>query len=128
MRKCSDFTILLAEDNPGIKDLYVKAFGKEGYKVLTCDNAASIMAELNDGKVDLLVTDLEMPAANTLELFPFLKKEHPNLPVIIVTGHYVDLQQDFLARGYKIAAFFNKPTDLAVLKAKAREILKIDAP
>ena len=127
MRKTSDFTILVAEDNPGVKALYVKVFEKEGYKVLTCDNAASIMAELNDGKVDLLLTDLEMPAANTLELFPFLKKEHPNLPVIVVTGHYVDLQQDFLSRGYKIAAFFNKPTDLAVLTAKARQILKIDS-
>ena len=66
-------------------------------------NAAQILAELKEEKIDLLVTDLEMPAANTLELFPALKKEYPRLPVIVVTGHY-RTQQDFLARGYNIAA------------------------
>jgi DNA-binding NtrC family response regulator len=124
--KKSDFSILFADDNPSVKAIYVKAFTQEGYRVLSCDNAAQILADLKEEKVDLLVTDLEMPAANTLELFPTLKKEYPRLPVIVVSGHYRDLQQDFLARGYNIAAFIHKPTELSVLKEKIREVLKID--
>lgn len=126
MKKNSDFTILFADDNPSIRAIYTKAFNREGYRVLTCDNASQILAELNEEKVDLLVTDLEMPDANTFELFPVLKREYPRLPVIVVTGHYKDLQEDFLARGYNITTFLNKPTEILTLNEKIKEILKID--
>jgi CheY-like chemotaxis protein len=125
--KCSDFTILFAEDNPAIQKIYVKAFTQEGYKVLTCENASQVLAELTEQKIDLLVTDLEMPDANTLELFPALKKNYPRLPVVVVSGHYRDLQQDFLSKGFEIRAFLSKPTEVSVLKNKIREILKIDS-
>jgi DNA-binding NtrC family response regulator len=124
--KCSDCTLLIAEDNAASMKVYEKAFGRDGYKVLTCDNAAQVMAELRDGKVDLLVTDLEMPKANTLELFPFLKKEYPRLPVIVVSGHYAGLQDEFSSRDYPVAAFFGKPVELAALTEKVKAILKID--
>lgn len=124
--KSSDCTILFADDNPGVRAMYVKAFTKEGYRVLSCDNAAQILSELHEGKVDLLVTDLEMPAANTLELFPILKNKYPQLPVVVVSGHYRDLQQDFLNRGFNITAFFNKPIKLSVVMEKTREILNIE--
>jgi len=55
-----------------------------------------------------------------------LKKEHPRLPVIVVSGHYKDLQKDFLDRGFVVSAFISKPTEISVLKAKIREILRID--
>ncbi len=124
--KSSDFTILFADDNPSVMATYVRAFTQDGFKVLSCDNAAQALAELGDSKVDLLVTDLEMPAANTLELFPVLKEEYPKLPVIVVSGHYKGLQQEFQEKGFKIAAFINKPTEISVLREKVREILKID--
>src|SRR6185369_5375683 len=80
--KSSDFTILFAEDNPGIQKIYEKNFLKDGFKVLIAEHGARVLAELKDQKVDLLVTDLEMPGMNTLELLPILKKDYPRLPVI----------------------------------------------
>ncbi len=124
-RKSSDFTLLFAEDNESLRRLYEKSFTQEGFRVLTCDNAAQALAELHEEKVDLLVTDLAMPAANTLELFPVLKQQYPRLPVVVVSGHYKDIQEDFLSRGYHIRAFLNKPVALSVIKDKVREILKI---
>jgi CheY-like chemotaxis protein len=104
----------------------MKTFTQEGYQVLTCEHGARVLADLKEEKVDLLVTDLEMPGMNTLELFPILKKEFPRLPVIVVSGHYKELQKDFLDRGYAVTAFLSKPIGMSVLKAKIREILKID--
>ena len=127
MKKTSDFTLLFADDNDGVKEIYRKAFEKEGYRVLICDNASQIVADLKAEKVDLLVTDLAMPDANTLELFPLLKKDYPRLPVIVVSGRYVGMQEEFLARGYNITAFIPKPTDVKTLKEKVKEILKIDS-
>jgi len=124
--KPSDCTILFAEDNPSILALYKKAFTKDGFQVIGCDNAAQAMAEIQDEKVDLLVTDLAMPAANTFDLFHFLKEKFPKLPVIIVSGKYPDMKGDFLDKGYKVQAFLQKPVELTALKAKVMEILKID--
>jgi DNA-binding NtrC family response regulator len=126
--KCSDFTIMFAEDNLQIQKVYEKNFLKEGYKVVLAEHGAQVMAELKEQKVDLLVTDLEMPGMNTLELFPYLKKHYPQLPVIIVSGHYTDLQEDFQAKGFEYKAFFTKPVSVGVLKEKVREIFGIEKP
>ncbi|HUO58422.1 MAG TPA: response regulator [bacterium] len=121
----SNFTLLFAEDNPSIMALYKKAFTQEGFKVLASSNAAEAMAELQDVPVDLLVTDLAMPEANTFDLFKLLKEKYPKLPVIIVSGKYQDLQEDFLNKGYKVTAFLQKPVELTALKAKVAEVLGI---
>ena len=123
--KPSDCTILFAEDNPEIQKIYRKVFTQEGYRVLTCEHAARALAELKEQKVDLLVTDLEMPEMNTLDLLAILKKDFPKLPVVVVSGHYKDLEKDFLSRGYSVTAFLSKPIGVSTLKAKIREILGI---
>lgn len=123
--KPSDFTLLFAEDNAQIMTLYQKAFGQEGYKVFASKNAAEAMAELQSEKIDLLVTDLAMPEANTFDLFRLLKEKFPKLPVIIVSGKYRDLEQDFLGKGYRVSAFLQKPVELSALKAKVAQVLGI---
>jgi len=123
--KSSDFTILFAEDNPGIQKIYEKNFLKDGFKVLIAEHGARVLAELKDQKVDLLVTDLEMPGMNTLELLPILKKDYPRLPVIVVTGHYMNMEEDFIKKGFEIKGFMNKPLAISALRDKIREVLKI---
>jgi DNA-binding NtrC family response regulator len=124
--KSSSFTLLFAEDEPSIMRLYKDTFAKEGYKVLTSSNAAGAMAELKDERVDLVVTDLSMPEANTFDLFDLLKEKFPRLPVIVVSGKYADHPEDFTNKGYKVSAFLAKPVKLAVLKDKVAEILGVD--
>jgi DNA-binding NtrC family response regulator len=124
--KSSNCTILFAEDNQGIQKIYEKNFMKEGYQVLLAEHGARAMAELHEQKVDLLVTDMFMPGMDTLELFSILKKEFPNLPIIVVSGHYADLKDDFQNKGFNVKAFFSKPVSVGDLKAKVKEILKID--
>lgn len=119
----SNFTILFADDEPSIIRLYKDTFAKEGYRVLTSSNGSSAMAELQDEKVDLLVTDLVMPDANTFDLFDFLMEKFPALPVIIASGKFKEHPEDFR---YKVSAFLPKPVDLSVLKAKVAEILGVE--
>jgi DNA-binding NtrC family response regulator len=124
--KTSDYTILFADDNPSVMLSYFKAFNKAGFRVLSCENAAQVLAELKVEKVDLLVTDLEMPDANTFETLEILKREYPKLPVIVVSGHYKGLQPDFNEKGYKISAFIHKPCGVNEVMEKVREVLRID--
>src|ERR1700679_4199056 len=99
--KCSDFTIMFADDNELIQKVYEKNFTKEGYKVVLVEHGARVLAELAEQKIDLLVTDMEMPGMNTLELFSILKNDYPRLPVIVVTGHYVNLMEEFKSKGFE---------------------------
>jgi CheY-like chemotaxis protein len=125
--KFSDYTILFSDDDLMIQKIYQRNFGPEGCKIIFAEHGARVLAELNEQKVDLLVTDLSMPGMNTLELLGILKKDYPALPVIVVSGHYLNMKKDFLDKGFDIKAFFNKPVAVPELKEKIRSILKIDA-
>lgn len=124
--KPSDFTIMFADDNRTIQRVYEKNFTQEGFKVVLVEHGARALAELREQKIDLLVTDLEMPGMNTLELFPILQQDYPKLPIIVVTGHYMNLLPEFQAKGFAIKAMLNKPLSVGVLRQKIREILKIE--
>src|ERR1700722_15707880 len=124
--QASKFTLLFAEDEPSIMRLYTDAFTKEGYKVLPSSNAAGAMAELAEQKVDLLVTDLVMPQANTFDLLDLVKEKFPKLPVIVVSGKYKDHPEYFASKGYNVSAFLSKPVKLSVLQAKVAELLGVD--
>jgi CheY-like chemotaxis protein len=125
--KASDFTILFAEDEKGIQKIYERNFSKEGYRVVLAEHGARAMAELREQKIDLLVTDMHMPGMNSLDFLDVLRRDYPGLPVIVVSGHYMNMREDFLNRGFVIKAFINKPVAVSELRKKVREILKIDS-
>jgi two-component system response regulator GlrR len=123
----SDFTILVVEDDPGMQKIYEKSLLGEGYKVVLAESGARALAELEEARVDLLITDLKMKTMSALEMLPVLKKDHPQIPVIVVSGRYEGLMADFHKKGFtNVEMFYQKPLNMIVLKQKIREILKIE--
>jgi DNA-binding response OmpR family regulator len=116
-------TILVVEDEENTRTLYQDCLQDAGYQVLLSENGLEALAELRDEKVDLMITDLKMPDMNALEMLPLVRKDHPQLPIIVVSAYYRTLQDDFQARGYNIQAFFNKPVTIAVLLDKVKELV-----
>jgi CheY-like chemotaxis protein len=117
---------MFAEDNLMIQKIYQKNFIREGCQVVLAEHGPRVLAELREQKVDLLVTDLEMPGMNTYELLDILKNDYPGLPVIVVSGHYMNMKEDFTDKGFAIEAFVNKPVAVSELKEKIIKILKIE--
>jgi two-component system response regulator GlrR len=127
MMKCSDFTILVAEDEPGLRKIYEKSLSAEGYHLILAESGARALAELNESKVDLLITDMKMETMSALEMLPILKQDHPRLPVIVVSGRYAGFEADFRKKGFdNVDTFFQKPLNMDVLKKRIRKILKIE--
>ena len=125
--KCSDFTILVAEDEPGLRKIYEKSLSAEGYRLIMAESGARAMAELYETTVHLLITDIKMETMSALELLPILKRDHPKLPVILVSGRYDGLEEDFRKKGFdNVKTFFQKPLSMDLLKQKVRQILKVD--
>lgn len=125
--KPSDFTLLFADDELPIRNIYQKAFSRDGFKVILCEDASQVLEQLDKQKVDLLVLDLHMPGMDQMDLFAILREKYPAIPALVVSGAYSGLVDDFAAKGYDTITFFNKPAPLIELKKSVYKLLKIEA-
>jgi DNA-binding NtrC family response regulator len=124
---CSDFTLLFADDVSSIRTIYQKAFFRDGFQIILCENAHQVLEKLGQQKVDLLVLDLQMPGMDEMDLFAVLREKYPAIPALVVSGVYSGVIENFAAQGYNTITFFNKPAPLLELKKSVFKLLKIDA-
>ncbi|HET9572232.1 MAG TPA: ATP-binding protein, partial [Methyloceanibacter sp.] len=84
-----DETILLVEDNDGVRDYAIEVLEQLGYCVLAASNANEALRLLSDGKhVDLLFTDVVLPGAMTGRVLADQAKDmRPGLRVLYTTGY-----------------------------------------
>jgi two-component system cell cycle sensor histidine kinase/response regulator CckA len=82
-------TVLLAEDEPALRELTAEVLAEAGYRVLQAADArqALAIAGAQTGRVDLLVTDVVMPGMDGRELAARLRAERPELRVLFVSGY-----------------------------------------
>jgi two-component system nitrogen regulation response regulator GlnG len=79
-------TIIVADDDRGIRTVLSQALGRAGYDVRCTGNAATLWRWISEGEGDLVVTDVVMPDGNGLDLLPAIKKIRPELPVIVMSA------------------------------------------
>lgn len=119
----NDFKILIAEDDPGARKLYDKAFRQEGYEVVMVTSGSEMMAELDEQSFDLLVTDLKLDGMSALEALPHIRQKNARMPIIVVSGYYVNLVEEFHEKGFNVELFLHKPLGLSDLKTAVRRVL-----
>jgi PAS domain S-box-containing protein len=117
-------TILLVEDEEGVRQLAVVALQRFGYQVLTAPSgkaALQFMAAHHD-EVHLLVTDVVMPGMSGRQLAETLQETHSGLKVLFLSGYTDDA---VVRHGVLQAnvAFLQKPFTPASLARKVREVL-----
>jgi two-component system cell cycle sensor histidine kinase/response regulator CckA len=117
-------TVLLVEDEPGVRDLITEWLSGHGYRVMAAPNGAEALAlaEAHAGAIDLLIADVIMPQMGGPALAARLVPLRPEMKVIYVSGYADEAigDPDVLAAG---AAFLQKPFSLDALVRKVREIL-----
>ena len=82
----ADATILVADDDRGIRTVLTQALGRLGYDVRTTGHAATLWRWVADGEGDLVITDVVMPDENGLDLVPRIRKLRPELRVIVMSA------------------------------------------
>ncbi len=117
-------TILLAEDDPGVRAIVSRHLASCGYQVLEAGNpeAALAVAANHPGPVPLLITDVVMPGASGPELAARLHAVRPDTRVLFVSG-YTD---GTMARHGVLPEemmFLQKPFSKLALATKVREVL-----
>jgi CheY-like chemotaxis protein len=78
-------TILLVDDDPGVRFALTEVLRDRGYRVVAVDSGARALVALEG--VDVVVTDLSMPGMDGLELISQIAIRAPALPVILLTAH-----------------------------------------
>ncbi len=114
-------TILVVEDQDGLRTLVCEILRRNGYTVLPAEDGreALLLAAKHSGRIDLMITDLVMPKMGGREVAQALPVSHPETKVLYMSG-YVDDINELLARGH---AFIDKPFTPEALLRKVREIL-----
>ena len=79
-------TILVADDDKGIRTVLSQALGREGHVVRTTSNAATLWQWVQAGEGDLVITDVVMPDENGLDLVPRIRDLRPDLQVIVMSA------------------------------------------
>ncbi len=114
--------VLVVDDEPDVETLFRQQFRREVREGLyTLDFALSAVAALailddaSGEKIILLVSDINMPGMNGLDLLPIVKTRRPDLPVFMISAYGdADTVATALARGAD--GFLTKPVDFPKLK------------
>jgi PAS domain S-box-containing protein len=117
-------TILLVEDEDGVRELLEEILTAQGYHVLAASRGVEALqiSELLDEDIQVLVTDVVMPHMSGHELAMRLRARRPGLRVLYLSGytdeaiaHHGDIEVD--------ADFLQKPFTRAALATKVRDVL-----
>jgi signal transduction histidine kinase len=79
--------ILVVDDEPGLRDMFSFALGKEGYEVLTASNGEEGIKKVTEKEgIDIVITDIMMPGMNGIAVLGKIKEINPEIEVIVATG------------------------------------------
>jgi len=117
-------TILIIDDEPDICQSMSDIFSDEGYNVMTAGDGNEALEKLEKETPDLIFLDIWLPDSDGLKLLPGLKQEHPQVPVIMISGHGTI---ETAVQATKLGAFdfIEKPLSLDKLVITASNALTI---
>ena len=124
----SSLKVLIVDDEPDVELLFRQRFRKElregdfnFHFAFSAENALNYLKTLQPFDVVLVLSDINMPGMNGLELLRLIKTEFPDLKVIMVIA-YGDEANHQTALGYGADDFITKPVDFTFLKERMRLI------
>jgi CheY-like chemotaxis protein len=115
-------TILLIDDEEMVIDISEMMLKKLGYKVLKARNGHEGLQlfETNKTKIDLIISDLDMPKMNGKEVLDKLRDIDPHIKVMLSSGALIDTdERSVLNEGFN--GFLKKPYSMTTLSEKMSE-------
>jgi len=79
-------TLLIADDDPGLRESLERTLTREGYKVVLASDGNAALERLQGGGIDLVLTDLKMPGLTGIEVLRAAKAIAPDVDVILLTA------------------------------------------
>jgi two-component system nitrogen regulation response regulator NtrX len=117
-------TILVIDDEPGIRSTVRDILEDEGHSVIVAEDAVVGLEALDAQRPDLAVLDVWLPRMGGLDALAEMKRRRPEMEVLVVSGHGTI---DMAVRALKLGAFdfIEKPLSMDRLLTAARNALEI---
>jgi DNA-binding NarL/FixJ family response regulator len=121
-------TILIVDD----EELFTQALAEglmahdPSIQILVANDGLAATHLLASHDVNLLLTDLDMPQMDGVELAAYVSRCHPHVPVAVITA-FASRQVSERLRPFKIVGLIDKPADLADLYGRIRKVLDLDS-
>jgi len=116
----NDFDVLLVDDEVEFLETLMKRIRKRGVRVSGVKSGDEALAFLSNTPVDVVVLDVKMPGMDGIETLRTIKKRHPLVEVIMLTGH---ANVEVAIQGMELSAFdyLMKPINIDDLLYKLQD-------
>jgi two-component system response regulator PilR (NtrC family) len=107
--------ILVVDDQPEVANqigAYLRHLGLVPIVVTSVEEA---MANFDPNQYGLIISDVMMPGQNGFDLVRFIKNEHPQIPIALISG-YFDKQMQDLQKVFNIEQIYRKPVFIKTVK------------
>jgi len=118
-----DGTVLIADDDRTIRTVLTQAFTRAGCRVHATASLNTLMRWVDEGRGDLVISDVVMPDGNGLETLPEIARMRPELPVIIISAQNT-IMTAIQAAEAEAYDYLPKPFDLPDLMKRAARALE----
>lgn len=114
--------ILIVDDEEAIRESLTEIFDEEGYSPISASNAKEAEEQLSSN-VSVVILDIKLGEDNGIDLLKEIKKDYPQIPVIMVSGHGT---VSLTAEAFKAGAheFMEKPLRLIQVRACVRNAIE----
>ena len=119
----ADNKVWVVDDDKSIRWVLERALARERLAAATFDNAADLLRRLETEQPALIISDIRMPGMDGLSLLEVLKRQRPEIPVIIMTA-YSDLDRAVKAFQGGAYEYLSKPFDVDELVSLAQRVLR----
>ena len=119
--------LLVVDDDTDLLRLLAMRLQASGYRVVTADCVEAARNRLGVERFDLVLSDVRLPDGDGLALFEDIRRQHPALPVILLTAHG-SIPDAVEATALGVAGYLTKPFDSHALLQGIRQALQLAGP
>jgi DNA-binding NtrC family response regulator len=120
VKRNKDIKVLLVDDEEAFVNTLAQRLKMRELNVETVYDGEQALAHVKSKEPDVMVLDLKMPGLHGMDVLREIRKSHPNMQVIILTGHGTEKDEEEARRlgGFD---FLRKPADIDTLIGKIKE-------
>lgn len=118
----TDRSILVVDDQMGVRRLLFEAFKEDGYNVRLAASGFEAISQVNSDPPKLILMDMKMPGMNGLEALREIKRLNPDISVIMMTA-YGELEIVAEAMKLGVKEYITKPFDINELRDLVSQVL-----
>jgi DNA-binding NtrC family response regulator len=115
-------SILVVDDEEALRTVLSSELSGEGYQVDSASDGDEAISTIQSKKFDLVLLDIKMPKVDGFEVLKFIKKNSPEMKVIMLTA-FADLKNAIESKKLGAEDFISKPYDLVDLLTTIERVL-----